>query len=214
MLGYRGVLLCRCCARARRSADIAGAENDRGLRKSAVELVKTFADQAVIAIENVRLFNETKEALERQTATAEILKVIAGTPADAQPVFEAIAQSALRVFGAWHVGVMWRDGDSFRSVATTGSPDPRGAFVVPLNRESTAGRAMLDRTTLDIADTEASDAPPSRATRGLWGSARSLPRPCCATTKPSDRCTSCARRPGRFSPAQIALLKRASLTKR
>ncbi len=82
-------------------------------------LLKTFADQAVIAIQNARLFNETQEALERQTATAEVLKVIASSPSDVQPVFDAIATSANRLLGGFSTTVIRFVGDTLHLVAFT-----------------------------------------------------------------------------------------------
>ena len=86
-------------------------------------LQQSFADQAVIAIENARLFNETREALERQTATADILKVIASSPADVRPVFEAIASSAKRLVGGFSSTVFrFIDGSAYLEAFTPTTP--------------------------------------------------------------------------------------------
>jgi GAF domain-containing protein len=85
-----------------------------------ITLLKTFADQAVIAIENVRLFNETKEALEQQTATADILRVISSSPTDIQPVFEAIARSSVRLCKADYGSTNRLEGDVIHLVAQHG----------------------------------------------------------------------------------------------
>jgi len=82
-----------------------------------IKLLETFADQAVIAIENVRLFQELKESLEQQTATSEILGVIASSPTDLQPVLDAIAQSAARVCGADDATIRLIEEDTLSLVA-------------------------------------------------------------------------------------------------
>src|SRR5262249_27784986 len=89
-----------------------------------IELVTTFADQAVIAIENVRLFQELKEALERQTVTSEILGVIASSPTDIQPVLDTIAENAARVCGSYDAVIRLVEGNILRLAAHYGPVEP------------------------------------------------------------------------------------------
>ena len=86
-----------------------------------IKLLETFADQAVIAIENVRLFQELKESLEQQTATSEILGVIASSPTDIQPVLNVVAENAARVVRGDRAVIFRVDGDSLRRVANYGT---------------------------------------------------------------------------------------------
>ena len=89
--------------------------------RAQIELVETFADQAVIAIENVRLFKELKESLEQQTATSEILGVIASSPTDIQPVLDAVAENAARLCDASDALIFRVNGDFHERVASYGS---------------------------------------------------------------------------------------------
>jgi two-component system, NtrC family, sensor kinase len=122
-----------------------------------VELLKTFADQAVIAIENARLFNETKEALERQTATAEILRVISESPTNVQPVFDMIAVRATTLCDAELCIVQRVDGEQLHLAAISGV-DPAGvevarkSFPMAVSTESGAGRAVRTRGVVHLAD--------------------------------------------------------------
>ncbi len=101
------------------------------------ELVQTFADQAVIAIANVRLFDEVgarnrelTEALEQQTATSAILRAIAASPTDIQPVLDAVAESAAKLCGAYNSVILLREGDTLSAKAHHG-PMPFGPVKTP-----------------------------------------------------------------------------------
>ncbi len=90
-----------------------------------VELLQTFADQAVIAIQNARLFNDTQEALEQQTASSEVLQVIAGSMADAQPVFEKILESCSRLFSGTTQGLNLLDDDDMMHLVAQRTADSK-----------------------------------------------------------------------------------------
>jgi signal transduction histidine kinase len=118
-----------------------------------IALLKTYADQAVIAIENVRLFNELKESLEQQTATSQILGVIASSPMDIQPVLDVVAENASRLCGAADANIAQVDGGVLRQVARYGPiPGSPLGFEWALDRDSLLGRVVVDRQTIHVPD--------------------------------------------------------------
>jgi signal transduction histidine kinase len=132
-----------------------------------IDVLKTFADQAVIAIENVRLFQELEgrnrdltEALEQQTATAEILRAISSSPTDIRPVLETLVHAAARFCGAANVALLIRDGEVLRGAAATGPFGEELArrfggiegFEVPVTRGSVTGRAVFECRTVHVHD--------------------------------------------------------------
>ncbi len=156
--GYKSVLLAPMLWEGRGIGVIfVGRDVVGEFSEKEIALLKTFADQAVIAIQNARLFNETKEALERQTATADILKVISGSPTDIGPVLEAVAESAARLCDAPDVVITMVDGDVLRFAKSVG---PFGEtfgpnLTIPISRDSVAGRSVVERRTIQVEDLEA-----------------------------------------------------------
>src|SRR5262249_14635021 len=137
------------------------------VEEQTLELLKTFADQAVIAIENVRLFTELQEtnralttALDQQTATSEILRAISSSLSDVQPVFNTIVQSGLRLLGGYSATMMLlRDDGRLDRVAYTSTSAEADsslvdAFPMPLRRLPPGERAIHERRAHAVENVE------------------------------------------------------------
>jgi signal transduction histidine kinase len=128
---------------------VPGALSDKQLA-----LLRTFADQAVIAIENVRLFNETKESLEQQTATSEILRVISDSPGEVKPILDAVAERATRLCEAPVAAIYVLEGQMLRQTAFSGLAELAGRDTLPYTPGTLTGRAIAEGKPIHIEDLE------------------------------------------------------------
>jgi len=191
-----------------------------------IALLETFAAQAVIAIENARLFTELQErnkaltrahaqvteALEQQTATAEILRVISRSPTDVQPVFDAIAESSVRLCSADYGSANRLEGDVIHLVAQHGQTAhwleaASRLFPHPLTRDLITGGAMLDRQVVHVADIQ-SDArfPASQALARTMGYRTALSVPMLRDSEPVGAIVVFRQADRPFTEAEIGLL--------
>jgi signal transduction histidine kinase/ActR/RegA family two-component response regulator len=167
-LGYRTIISVPMLRDGRPVGTLTVARRERKyFSEHQITLLKTFAAQAAIAVENVRLLHELQtrnrelaESLEQQTAASEILRVMSGNPTNVQPVFEVIAKNAVRLCDGFYCCVYRYDGALLHIAATSGhNPEALAAhhrrFPKPLDRDTSLNsRAILDRTIVHVADVE------------------------------------------------------------
>jgi GAF domain-containing protein/nitrogen-specific signal transduction histidine kinase len=178
-----------------------------------IALLETFAAQAVIAIENVRLFTELRESLEQQTASADVLRVISRSPSSVQPVFDVIAESALRLLGGWSV-IVWRYDGSRLHIGAAKGGHPGSAEALPAMLEGLApedifvGDAVRHGAVQRIVDVESETvAPQLRELARARGWRSNLAVPMMREGQPVGVFTLARTEPGAFSNRDVQLLQ-------
>src|SRR5215467_2168384 len=196
-----------------------GRDHVGGYSERDIALLKTFADQAVIAIENTRLFeaeqaskHELQESLEYQSATSEVLSVISHSPTDLQPVFDAIARSALHLCGGTFSSVLRFDGRLIHFVAAHGmTPEGfealRNTYPLPPGRAGAATRAIESGALAEIPDVDADSNFAHRHIAGAQNFKSVASVPMLKDGRPIGTITVGQAKTGRLPPRQIALLR-------
>ncbi len=218
--GYRAMAVVPLVREGRAVGAIAVVRAQPGhLTEHQLAMLQTFADQALIAIENTRLSNEREarnrelaEALEQQTATSEILRVISSSPTDVQPVFESIARASMALCGAHSVNLLMLEGDLLHAAALTGTDAAsleaiRRAYPRAPDPHFASGRAVLTRRTVAIVDVLAEPDYPMREAAVSGGFRSVLGVPLMRDGRAIGAITVGRPEPGRFPDRQIALLQ-------
>jgi PAS domain S-box-containing protein len=176
-----------------------------------IELLEAFAAQAVIAIENVRLFTELKESLEQQTASSEILQVISQSPTDVTPVLNAVARAAVRFCGAEDATISLQDGEELTLAAHEGPIDTEEVGRrYPLDGATIRGQAIIDGRTIHVQDATGPEGAQYGRTQELarrLGFHAVLAAPMLREEEAIGSIALRKSQPGSFTPRQIELLE-------